>query len=83
VFQAVVAAYADNVIFTECLSEVIRAQDQCMTLIVEVKLHLNPAESHLHFPEWRSISAALLPVLNLTPFHNNNLMSLIMMVKFQ
>ena len=69
-FQVAVAAYADNVVFTGRLSEVIRAQDRYSTLIAEVGLQLNPAESQLHVPEWRSMSAsALSTIFKETPFH--------------
>ena len=69
-FQVAVAAYADNVVFTGCLSEVLRAQDRYITLIAEVGLQLNPAESQLHVPEWRSMSAsALSSIFKETPFH--------------
>lgn len=69
-FQVIVAAYADNVVFTGLLSVVIRAQDWYRTLMAEVGLQLNPAESQLHVPEWRSMSSfALSQILTETPFH--------------
>ena len=72
-FDIVVAAYADNVVFTGRLSEVIRAQDLYRTRIAAVGLQLNPSESQIHVPEWKSIpKSALLHTFSRSPFHYNN-----------
>ena len=54
-----------------------------MTLIAEVRLHLNPAESQIHVPEWRSMPvpwSVLLPISNMTPFHIINGKGLVKML---
>ena len=72
-FDVVIAAYADNVIFTGNLSEVIRAQERYRARIAAIGLRLNPAESQLHIPECKTVPKSdLMRVLSEDHFQDHN-----------
>jgi hypothetical protein len=53
--QIIITAYADNVVLSGPLTQVVRAQEDLQHSMTGIGLHLNPTESEMYIPEWSDV----------------------------